>query len=191
MKKVLAVVVVIVLVLLAVISSRPATYHIERSTTIPAAPEAVYAHLADFHQWDAWSPWAKIDPQMKTTYSGASSGTGSVYEWTGNDKVGQGRMTILDAQPSSKVAIKLEFIKPFASTCSTAFALAPEAGGTRVTWTMDGNNNFMGKAFSLFMNMDKSIGGDFARGLQQLGAAVAASPSTPADSTTARSATPS
>jgi len=182
MKKVLAVVVVILLVLLAVISSRPATYHVERSATLSATPEAIYTHLADFHQWDAWSPWAKLDPQMKTSFSGAASGTGAVYDWTGNDKVGQGRMTILDTRPNSNVTIQLEFIKPFASTCTTAFALAPEGSGTKVTWTMDGKNNFMGKAFGLVMNMDKEVGGDFERGLHQLETAAASSPPTPADS---------
>jgi carbon monoxide dehydrogenase subunit G len=191
MKRFLAVVVVILLVLVAVISSRPATYHIERSATLAATPEAVYAHLVDFHQWDAWSPWAKMDPQMKATFSGAASGTGAVYDWTGNDKVGQGRMTILDAQPNSKVTIKLEFIKPFASTCTAGFALAPDGNGTHVTWSMDGNNNFMGKAFSLVMNMDKAVGGDFERGLRQLGTAAATSSVTPADSTAAKTATPS
>ena len=184
MKKVLAVAVLILLVLLAVVSSRPATYHIERSATLAATPEAIYTQLADFHQWDAWSPWAKIDPQMKTSFSGAPAGAGAVYDWTGNDKVGQGRMTILDAQPDSRVTIKLEFIKPFASTCTTGFALAPEGSGTRVTWTMDGQNNFVGKAFGLFMNMDKAIGNDFERGLRQPGSAVAATPAVlPADST--------
>ena len=188
MKKFLAVVVVILLVLVAVISSRPATYHIERSATLSATPEAVYAHLVDFHQWDAWSPWAKLDPQMKTTFSGAASGAGAVYDWSGNDKAGQGRMTILDAEPNSKVTIKLEFIKPFASTCTAGFALAPDGPGTHVTWSMDGNNNFVGKAFSLFMNMDKAVGSDFERGLQQLGAAAASSPAAPAE-TTAKAAT--
>ena len=190
MKKFLAVVVVILLVLVAVIASRPANYHIERSATLSATPEAVYAHLVDFHQWDAWSPWARLDPQMKTTFSGAAAGAGAVYDWTGNDKVGQGRMTILDAEPNSKVTIRLEFIKPFASTCTAGFALAPDGNGTRVTWSMDGNNNFVGKAFSLFMNMDKVVGGDFERGLQQLGAAAASNPATPADST-AKTATKS
>ncbi|HUK63199.1 MAG TPA: SRPBCC family protein [Dongiaceae bacterium] len=191
MKKVLAVVVVILLVLLAVVSSRPATYHIERSATLAGTPEAIYTHLADFHQWDAWSPWARIDPRMKTSFSGAASGAGAVYEWTGNDKVGQGRMTILDAQPGSRVTIRLEFIKPFASTCTTGFTLAPEGSGTKVTWTMDGRNNFMGKAFSLVMNMDKTIGGDFERGLHQLGSAAASNPSMPADSSAAKASTPS
>ena len=33
---------------------------------------------------------------------------------------------------------------------------------------MDRDNNFIGKAFGLFMNMDKMIGGDFEKGLAQM-----------------------
>ncbi|MFI5372615.1 MAG: SRPBCC family protein, partial [Candidatus Eisenbacteria bacterium] len=189
MKKLLAVVVLVVLVLLAFISSRPGTYHIERSATLAAPPEAVYARVSDLHQWNSWSPWAKLDPQMKSSFSGPATGVGSVYEWTGNDKVGQGRMTILDVQPPSKVLIKLEFLKPFAATCSAGFALAPEGAGTRITWTMDGTNNFIAKAFGLFMNMDKTVGGDFEHGLANLKSIVeSATPAAAADSTGAKTA---
>jgi hypothetical protein len=168
MKKLLAVLLALVLIAVVVVTSRPGTYHIERSATVAAAPETVYAQLVDFRRWAAWSPWEGLDPSMKKTYSGPAAGTGAIYEWTGNGKVGQGRMTILDARPSTTVAIKLEFIKPFAATCATTFSLVPANGGTQVTWAMDGTNDFMAKAFGLFMDMDKSVGRDFERGLATL-----------------------
>ena len=185
MKKVLTTLLILVLVLIAFVSSRPASFHIERSTTIVAAPEAVFPHLTDFHRWAAWSPWEKLDPQMKTTFSGAESGVGAVYEWSGSDQVGQGRMTVLEAVPNSRVAIKLEFIKPFTATNACTFTLTPDVSGTRVTWGMDGTNNFVAKAFSLFMNMDKTVGGDFDRGLASLKGVVENAPASasPADST--------
>ncbi len=184
MKIAFAVLVVIVLAAVLFISSRPARYHIERSTTVAAAPEVVYAQVVDFHRWAEWSPWEKLDPTMTKTFSGAASGAGAVYDWSGTGRSGQGRMTILDAQPASKVDIKLEFIKPFAATCTTAFALAPDGAGTRVTWTMDGTNDFMGKTMCLFVDMDKSVGGDFERGLATLKAvAEKAGPGAAPDST--------
>ena len=105
---------------------------------------------------------------MKQNYEGASSGTGAIYTWAGNNQVGEGRMTITESHPSDLIKIKLEFIKPWSATNATDFAFKPQGNQTAVTWTMDGDNNFIGKAFSLFMNMDKMVGGDFEKGLAQM-----------------------
>jgi hypothetical protein len=126
----------------------------------------------DFHHWDRWSPWEKFDPAMKKTFEGPPAGPGAIYSWVGNKKVGEGRMTILESKAAEFVTMKLEFIKPFAATHQAMFKLAPTAGGTHFTWSMEGNNNFMGKAFSLLMNMDKMVGKDFERGLGNLEAEV-------------------
>ncbi len=168
MKKLIRIVLLLVAVLLIVITTRPAQYHVERSTTIAAPAALIQSHVEDFHQWKAWSPWEHLDPAMKTEFSGAPSGVGAVYYWSGNDKAGEGRMTIVESVPASKVGIKLEFLKPFKSTNSCAFALSPQGEGTQVVWSMDGNNDLMGKAASLFMSMDKVIGKDFEQGLANL-----------------------
>jgi Polyketide cyclase / dehydrase and lipid transport len=162
--------------LILIIATRPATFHIERSITAAASPENAFAQVNDFHAWSAWSPWEKLDPQMKRTFEGAPSGTGSVYSWQGNDDVGEGRMTIQKSDKPSLVLIKLEFIKPWTATNTTTFTFAPVTEGTKVTWAMDGENNFMSKAFSLFMNMDKMVGDDFERGLTALKAAAEQAP---------------
>jgi len=187
MKKIVQIILALLAVLLIVISTRPAKYHVERSATILAPAALIQSHIEDFHLWDAWSPWAKIDPAMKTEFSGAPSGLGAVYFWTGNDKVGEGRMTVTESVPASKVGMKLEFLKPFKSTNAATFILTPEGEGTKVLWTMDGNNDFMGKAMSLFMNMDKMIGADFEKGLgtlkQVTETAAAGAPAAMTDST--------
>lgn len=155
--------------LAVVVSLQPATYRVVRTATINAPPERVFALINDYHKWDGWSPWAKIDPNMKTTYSGPDSGTGSSYAWVGNDEVGEGRMTTLESRAPELVKIKLEFIKPFESTALTEFKVAPSGSGTSVSWDMSGDQNFMSKAFSLAMGgMDKAIGPDFEKGLAQL-----------------------
>jgi len=79
--------------------------------------------------------------------------------------VGEGRMTIEESKANELVRIKLEFIKPWQATNSTTFTFSPVAEGTSVTWKMEGQNDFMGKAFSLFMDMDGMIGKDFEKGL--------------------------
>ena len=172
-KKILIALVAIIAVLAVVIVSQPDHFQVTRSAVINAPPADAFAVVNDFHQWDKWSPWAKLDPAMKTTFSGAAAGPGAVYQWIGNDQVGEGRMTILDTKQSELVHIKLEFLKPFASTSDTEFAFVPEANGVTVKWTMRGENNFMSKAVCLFMGgMDKMIGPDFDKGLAQMKAAV-------------------
>ncbi len=186
MKRVLIVLLVIIAGLTVFISTRPGHYHVERSATLSAPPAAVYAQIADFHRWDAWSPWEKLDPAMKKTFAGPEAGTGASYHWLGNDRVGEGRMTITDARPDARVAIDLEFIKPFESKNATVFTLVPAGGGTRVVWSMDGENHFMGKAMSLFMDMDRMIGGDFEEGLAGLDSVTAAATDTAAGAAAAR-----
>jgi len=175
-KKILIGLAVVLVVLAIVISMQPPDFRVERSATISAPPERVFAQVNDFHNWDAWSPWAKLDPDMKTTFEGPASGPGSKYSWVGNSKVGEGAMTILESRPQELVSIKLEFLKPFASTSTADFSFKPEGPGTKVTWVMTGKCNFMSKAFGLFMNMDKMVGGDFEKGLAQMKAAAEAPP---------------
>lgn len=168
LKKILIVVALIVIVLAIVAALQPADFRISRSATISAPPAVVFAQVNDLHKWEAWSPWAKIDPAMKRTYDGPPAGVGAVYKWVGNSEVGEGQLTITESRPNDLVGMKLEFVRPFACTNAVEFTLKPDGDKTAVTWGMTGRNNFMAKAAGLFMNMDKMVGGDFERGLANL-----------------------
>ncbi|ADO72984.1 SRPBCC family protein [Stigmatella aurantiaca] len=157
-----------ILGVLVLAARKPASFHIERSAVIAAPPEAVFPHLNDFRLWAAWSPWEKLDPSMQKTYGGPSSGVGSTYAWSGDSKAGEGKMTILESRPSTFLSLRLEFLKPFPATNTVTYTLAQKAGGTEITWAMDGENPFMGKVFSVFFNMDDLIGKDFEKGLADL-----------------------
>lgn len=147
---------------------QPDTYRVERSRTIAAPAIALMPHLTDFRRWAEWNPWGDIDPNLALTYSEPASGQDAWYEWNGNDDVGRGKMTIT-AITQDRVTYDLEFIEPFASRADTTLALAENAGGsTRVTWTIEGDNDFLGKLFALFVDMDSMIGADFERGLERL-----------------------
>jgi hypothetical protein len=102
------------------------------------------------------------------THSGAASGKGAVYEWSGNKKVGQGRMEITASTPSQLVGIKLDFLKPFEAHHTIEFSLAPSGTGTDGTWAMIGTSPFVMKVMGIFMNMEKMIGKDFDKGLAKL-----------------------
>ena len=163
---------VIVAGLAVVVARRPSEYRVARSTTIAAPAPAVFAQVNDFHKWDAWNPWARLDPAMKQTYEGAPAGTGAIYTWAGNKEVGEGRMTLTESRPSELIRIRLEFVKPFRATNIAVFTFEPRGDQTAVTWTMTGQKNFLTKAIHLFMNMDKMVGGSFENGLAQMKALV-------------------
>jgi hypothetical protein len=186
LKKALLVLAVAVAGLLIFTATRPAEYRVERSTTVKAPADLVFATVSDLKAFTEFSPWEKRDPGMKKTFSASTSGVGASYGWQGNKEVGSGKMTITEHNPPSRVGIKLEFIEPFASLADTGFELAAAGPGeTKVTWAMTGHNNFVGKFFCLFMDMDKLIGKDFEEGLANLkrvveGKAAAAAAAAPA-----------
>ena len=170
LKVLLAVVAVIILVLVFA-ALKPDTIRISTSTVINAPPEKVYALLDDFHAWPEWAPQDREDPSMKRTYSGAPAGPGAISEWSGSGNTGNGRMEITGAEPSRKVVVTVDFAKPFVAHNVNTFTLSPEAGGTRVTWAMEGTNAYMMKVMSLAMNMNKMMAQHFESGLANLKAA--------------------
>ena len=172
----LGVVAALLAIFIVVVALQPSTFRVVRTAAMAAPPADVFAQVNDFHNWDAWSPWAKRDPKMKAIYEGPTEGEGAIYRWVGNDEVGEGGMTITESRPSELILIKLEFLKPFKSTCDTEFAFKPKGDETEVTWSMSGQNNFIGKMFCMFMNMDKTVGGDFEKGLSKMKAVVEAKP---------------
>ena len=150
------------------VAMQPGECRVARSANCPLPAAPLFAQVNDFRNWDNWSPWAKLDPAVKNTYTGAPAGAGAMFAWAGNKKVGEGRMTLLESRPNESIKIKLEFIKPFAATNAVEFRFEPKGDQTLVTWSMTARKNFMMKAFHLFMNMDRMIGKEFERGLAQL-----------------------
>jgi hypothetical protein len=147
---------------------QPDDFRISRSAKMSAPPAVIFAHVNDLHQWEAWSPWVKLDPNAKSSYEGEKVGVGSIYSWDGNNEVGAGSMTITESHPHDLILIKLEFLKPFKATHTGEFTFKPDDGQTLVTWSMYGKNNFIGKALGLVMNCDKMVGDMFDKGLTSL-----------------------
>jgi hypothetical protein len=161
---VLAVAIAAVLILAAL---KPDTFRVGRKATIKAPPEKIAGVLADFRGWEAWSPWEKMDPAMKRTYSGEPKGKGAAYAWEGNGKVGQGRMQITEAAPS-RVALDLDFVKPFEAHNKVEFNLVPKGDATEVIWSMVGPVPYPAKILHIFVDMDAMVGGQFEAGLANL-----------------------
>lgn len=164
-KKIAIAIAALIVIVLAAAAFQPDSFRVQRVATIKAPPAKIYPLVNNFHNWRTWSPWEKLDPNMKRTFSGPEAGTDAVYGWEGNDAVGAGRMEIKEAVEPSKVVIKLDFLKPFESYNTTEFTFEPKGDETTVTWTMYGPSPFMTKLMSLFSSMDKMVGPDFEKGL--------------------------
>ena len=162
---------VIVVLFIAVVATRPADFRVTRTGRIAAPAEVVFANVNTLRKWEAWSPWAKIDPNAKNTFSGPESGPGSSMAWSGNNKVGEGKMTIMDCKLNDVIHIKLEFLRPMKATNMAEFLFKADGNQTTVTWSMSGKNNFIAKAFHMVIDCDKMIGRDFEKGLANLNTA--------------------
>jgi Polyketide cyclase / dehydrase and lipid transport len=154
--------------LMAFAATRPATFRIERSMRMEVAPEVIFSKINDFRNWEAWSPWEKLDPKMTRTYSGAARGQGASYAWVGSGKVGAGRMEIVEAQSPAAIKIKIDFTAPFAASNVIDFKLTRDGDWTNVSWVMSGPHSFPQRLMGVVFNMDKLVGGDFTKGLASL-----------------------
>jgi hypothetical protein len=168
LKKILIGLVVLLAGFFGFAAMQPDSYSVTRKIQIDAPPSAVFSQINSLKKFGEWSPWDKLDPAMKKSWTGPEAGVGQSYAWEGNDKVGKGKMSITQSEPDKKVAYALEFIEPFPSTAQTDLAISGTAAPVTVEWTMTGKQNLMGKAMGVFMNMDKMIGKDFEKGLAEL-----------------------
>ncbi|MGD9658944.1 MAG: SRPBCC family protein [Methylocystis sp.] len=172
---------------------QPDSFVVRREAVIDAPPHKVFAAINNLRNWESWSPWAKLDPNAETRYEGPGAGPGAAFEWSGDKKIGAGRLTIVDSRPSERVDLNLDMRKPFAATSNVTFVLSPEGevsesgwlaralgfggvsgtGKTNVAWSMSGKAGLIGRAMNIFVSRDKMIGDQFEKGLENLGAHLA------------------
>ena len=166
--KILRWILIIVVAFIAIGFLLPGTSHVERQININASTPVVYDQINELKNWENWSPWAKLDPNVKWTYSEpTTSGTGAYYMWVGNDKVGEGKLTILEAKPNEMLHCKMEF-KGQGDAFSDFKLTAKDSTATKVVWSFDSDNglNPIARWFGLAMN--SFIGPDYEKGLANL-----------------------
>jgi hypothetical protein len=177
---ILVVIAVVISAALAIVAMQPSAFAVTRTATINAPPAAVFAQVDDFHCWQAWSPWAKVDPAAVIAYDGPAAGVGASFSWNGNKKVGAGRMTISASDKHDLVRIDLVFTRPFKARNVAEFTFTQAGDQTIISWTMNGRNGLIGKAFALFVDCDAMIGGDFEKGLAAMKTVVESGSKAPA-----------
>ncbi|PXX45051.1 SRPBCC family protein [Undibacterium pigrum] len=163
-----AIILLLLIAFILFVATRPDDFRIERSLSMQARPEQIFPLLNDFHEWEAWSPWEKVDPAVRRSYSGPQHGQAAVYAWAGNKELGEGRMEILESQPFNYLRIQINFYKPFAAQNTIEFRLDEQGPTTLVSQAMFGSCNFMSKLMGLFFSMDNMVGKKFDEGLLDL-----------------------
>jgi len=166
--KILTALAAILVLLVILVIMQPSHYRVERSITIAAPPAVVFQEINDVHRMQTWSPWIKLDPNMKITYEGPPAGIGAIYTWEGNGNAGAGKSTITESRQDELVRCQLDFLKPFAGTATAEYTIKPVGDQTEVTWAMYGPKVFITKAMGLLMSMDKMMGPIFEEGLANL-----------------------
>jgi hypothetical protein len=180
LKKIALGLLVLVLAAAGYVATRPAQFSISRSRALTAPPEQVHAYVSDLRNWQDWSPWERLDPALQREYSGAESGPGASYAWSGNQDVGKGRMTITESEPGRSLTLRLEFLEPLTTTNTTRFEFEPSGSGTQATWSMSGERGFVEKAVAVVMDVEALIGPSFEEGLARLDGATAEAEPAPA-----------
>lgn len=181
LKKILIALAAIVLIFIVVVALQPSEFQMDRSTTIAAPQADVFAQVNDFHKWEAWSPWAKLDPNAKVAFEGPPEGEGTVMTWSGNMEVGEGKMTLTESRPNELVKARVDMVKPFEGSSTSEFTFKPEGDQTSVTWSVAAHHNFMQKALCLVMGGKTMMGELMEKGLAQMKSVAESRPSASAN----------
>ena len=181
LKKILIALAAIVLIFVIVVALQPSEFQMDRSTTIAAPQADVFAQVNDFHKWEAWSPWAKLDLQAKVNFEGPPEGEGTVMTWSGNSMVGEGKMTLTESRPNELIKTRVDMVKPFEGSSTSEFTFKPEGDQTSVTWSMAAHHNFMQKALCLVMGGKTMMSELMEKGLAQMKSVVESRPSASAN----------
>ncbi|WP_108681017.1 SRPBCC family protein [Methyloceanibacter sp. wino2] len=172
-KKILLVLLVLIGAFAIYVALQPDEYRVERSVTVAAPAGTVFGNVDNLRKWEAWSPWAKLDPDAKVAFEGPEAGKGAAMTWDGDDNVGAGKMTIVESDPDKAVNIEVTFTRPFEGGTNSDFSFTPKADPTgseqtEVTWAMHGTHNFVEKAFCVVFNGLGMMGNDIDKGLSRL-----------------------
>lgn len=155
-------------VFLGYVTTREGTFHYERSGVINAPAEKIFPYISQFKLGETWSPYEKVDPNMKKTFTGTDGQVGSVMEFKGNKDAGAGKLELVNLVPNQSVDIKLTMIEPIFAENLVQYKLTPEGDGTRFTWSMSGDGGFVGKLISVFMDCENMVEEQFSAGIVNL-----------------------
>lgn len=168
LKKILIAIVSLIVLLLIIAIFVKKDFSVTRSVTINKPKDSVFNYIKYLKNQNDYSKWAKMDPNMKKTFTGTDGTPGFVSAWEGNSDVGAGEQEIKSIKEGERVDYELRFVKPFKSTATAYMSTEAAGSGTKVDWNVSGHMNYPMNIMRLFMDMDKRMGGDLETGLNNL-----------------------
>lgn len=146
----------------------PGKIAVERSIAIGAAPDKVFAIVGDLKRGSDFSPWVEADPNAKYEFSGAEIGVGQKMSWqSAHPEIGTGSMTVTEYEPDRRMAAALDLGDMGKGL--TYFDLAPEGGGTKMTWGFSAAlQNPLERWMCALVDVNAIIGKDYEKGLAKL-----------------------
>ncbi|OFZ28811.1 MAG: hypothetical protein A2622_04045 [Bdellovibrionales bacterium RIFCSPHIGHO2_01_FULL_40_29] len=150
------------------VATRQGKFNYERSGLIEAPADKIFPYISQFSMGGQWSPYEKIDPNMKKTFSGADGQPGSMMVFEGNSQAGSGQLELIKLIPNELVEIKLTMTKPIRAENLVIYKLTPEGNGTRFSWSMSGDGGFFGKLLNVFIDCENMVAGSFTEGIANL-----------------------
>jgi hypothetical protein len=158
----------IILIFLGYIGFQSEDYTISRELKLNASAEKIFPWINNSKKTYEWMPWQLEDPKVQMNFEGPEEGLGAVSMWTSEGKMGVGRAVVTEMVPNQLVKTKLEYAQPMKMVQDAVISLTSAEGGTVVKWSVTGKNNFVGRLFCFFINMDKLVGTSFETGLNNL-----------------------
>ena len=158
-----------VLALIAISFFLPGSVHMVRQIEIAAPSAKIFNETNELKNWNDWSPWAKIDPNTKYTYSQpTTAGEGAYFNWTSNDKnVGNGKQTILSVKTNELIRSRTDFEGMGTSTSDFKF-VAKDSTHTQVSWSFDMDLGLNPIMRFIGLKMESFVAPDYERGLANL-----------------------
>ncbi|MBF90868.1 MAG: hypothetical protein CMP75_03790 [Flavobacteriales bacterium] len=169
--KAIKVLIVIIAIFCCVAYLLPKEFEVNRTIEINAPMESIYEQASVLSNWANWSAWHEMDPEADYTYSSPNAGVGAYYSWDGNpDLVGQGKLTILEADGSSSLKTEVIFLKDGEENGrgNGVWALSETNGVTLVVWSFLGDMGYNPIARWMGLLMDGILGPQLESGLNNM-----------------------
>jgi uncharacterized protein YndB with AHSA1/START domain len=147
---------------------KPSTMMVSRELLINATPETIFPLINHSKRTNEWMPWVEMDKELVMNYSGPEEGVGSIASWDSKGQMGTGKAEIVASFANQSVQTQLTYTKPMNMSQLAEITLTPSGTGTVVRWSVTGENSFLCRLMTTFMNMDKMVGGQFEQGLAKL-----------------------
>lgn len=150
------------------VAVQPNQYEFNRSRIIKAPAALLYSKVNNYEKWPEFSPWLEQEPDATLTYGNKTIGLDANYSWNG-EILGEGNMKTVAIEPNKSITQNINFVKPFESSSKINWTFEATPEGTKVTWAMNGKQDFMTKAYTAYSGaIEKTTGPDFERGLFKL-----------------------